>query len=281
MKNVCLAVLGVSILAGLLLIKRPHTPAVSQNEPGSAAASIESAEAVPGEGLVPVAPEPVKAATPVRSQTEQVRPPEAVPARPYLDAAILGQAIDVLVSPQATYAQKQVAWKQLCDAGKLDQAINELEHRMASDPRSAEYPAALGQAYLKKCATLQDVREQGILGMQADKVFDTALNLDPSNWEARFTKALALSFWPATLNKGNEVIQHFQTLIQQQETQPPQPQFAESYLWLGDQYLKSGQADSARSVWERGSALYPSHDALRNRLATASGSQAAIAAPGQ
>ena len=149
---------------------------------------------------------------------------------------------------------------------------------MTGDPRAAEYPAALGQAYLKKCATLQDVREQGILAMQADKLFDTALNLDPSNWESRFTKAVALSYWPATMNKGEEVIQHFQTLIQQQEALTPQPHFAETYAWLGEQYQKSGRSDDARTVWERGVSLFPNDGGLKNKLTAANGAQIPAAA---
>ena len=124
-------------------------------------------------------------------------------------------------------------------------------------------------AYLQKCGTIQDVREQGILAMQADKMFDTALSLDPSNWEARFMKAVAMSYWPPMLNKGDEVIQHFQTLIQQQETQTPQPQFAETYAWLGDQYQKAGRADDAKAVWQRGAALFPADEKLRTKLASA------------
>ena len=173
------------------------------------------------------------------------------------DVVATRNAVDVLVAPEATFEQKQAVWKQLRESGKLDPVISELERRQTEDPRNAAVPAALGQAYLQKCATLQDVREQGILGMQADKVFDTALNLDPSNWEARFTKAVALSYWPATMNKGQEVIDHFLTLVQQQESQPPQPQFAETYAWLGDQYQKSGNAESARAAWQRGATCSP------------------------
>ena len=184
-----------------------------------------------------------------------------------LEAVNLTEAVDLLVSPQASYEHKQAAWKRLREAGKLDQAISELERRAAADPQVAEFPAALGQAYLQKCATIQDVREQGFLALQADKVFDTSLNLDPSNWEARFTKAMAMSYWPSNMNKGDEVIQHFQTLIQQQETQPPQPQFAEAYAWLGDQYVKAGHSDYARTIWERGATLFPNHDGLKHKLA--------------
>ena len=92
--------------------------------------------------------------------------------------------------------------------GKLDQAIANWSNGPRRSARR-RIPAALGQAYLQKCATIQDVREQGILAMQADKVFDTALTQDPSNWEARFTKAVAMSYWPTNLNKGDEVISIF------------------------------------------------------------------------
>jgi tetratricopeptide (TPR) repeat protein len=188
---------------------------------------------------------------------------------PVFDASALSQTVDVLVSPHAAYAEKQAAWSRLKEAGKLDQAITELEQRAANDPRTAEYSASLGQAYLQKCGTIKDVREQGILAMQADKVFDTALSLDPSNWEARFTKAVALSYWPPMLNKGEEVIQHFQTLIQQQELQAPQPQFASTYVWLGEQYQKAGRNDEARTIWQRGAALFPGQEQLKNKLASA------------
>jgi tetratricopeptide (TPR) repeat protein len=113
---------------------------------------------------------------------------------------------------------------------------------------------------------ISDVREQGILAMQADKLFDTALNLDPANWEARFTKAVSLSYWPASMGKTEEVIQQFTTLIQQQETQTPQAQFADSYIWLGDQYQKAGRNDDAKSVWERGVSLFPDSEKLRGKL---------------
>jgi tetratricopeptide (TPR) repeat protein len=182
--------------------------------------------------------------------------------------SILDQAVDTLVSTQVTHEQKQAAWKQLQDGRQLDQTITELEQRATGDPRSPEIAATLGQAYLKKCGTLQDVREQAILAMQADKAFDTALGLDPANWEARFTKAVAMSYWPANLNKGEEVIQHFETLVQQQESQPPEPQFAETYAWLGDQYKKTGRADDARTIWQRGAELFPNNDGLKTKLAS-------------
>src|SRR5262249_18510746 len=231
------AVLAAGVLAGFLMyINRP------QNTPVSSPETIAEAPAAPAndeerqatESIAATAPPPPPAAQ--RSQPAEpatapasasASPPASLALNRALDATLLGRTVDMLVSPQVAYQQKRDAWKQLKEAGKLDQVIADLEQRIANEPRAAEIPAALGQAYLKKCGTIQDLREQGILAMQADKAFDTALDLDPSNWEARFTKAVALSYWPPMMNKSEEAIQHFQTLIQQQETQTPQPQFAE------------------------------------------------------
>ena len=182
------------------------------------------------------------------------------------DALVFNQAIETLVSTQSKYPQKEAAWKQLRDTGKLDQAISELEQRAAGNPQAAEYSATLGRAYLEKAGAIQDMRQQGILGMKADLAFDDALKIDPNNFEARFTKAVAMSYWPPQLNKGQEVIDHFTQLISQQEAGAPQPEFAQTYVWLGDQYQKAGNTEYARQVWQRGAALYPNDSTLPKRL---------------
>jgi len=271
MKRLMTAVVGVGVVVVGLgwHLNRPMTQAVSPAEPiaeiGSAPASDAPRSVEPVAAQPEPAAQPAAAPPPARATAYTV----AAQANPVLEAASLSRTVDVLVSPQASYEQKRQAWKQLREAGKLDQAITELEQRTVNDPRNADNPAALGHAYLQKCGTIQDVREQGILAMQADKMFDTALSLDSSNWEARFMKAVAMSYWPPNLGKGDEVIQHFQTLIQQQETQSPQPQFADTYAWLGDQYHKAGHADDAKAVWQRGAALFPADEKLRTKLTPA------------
>jgi tetratricopeptide (TPR) repeat protein len=197
----------------------------------------------------------------------------SAPAPGSVEAIAFRAAMDTLVSPHSTYAERQAALKQLKDSGRLADAAAELEQLMANDPKNALYPAALGEAYLKMCATTTDVRQQAIWAMTADADFETALNLDPSNWEARFTKAVGMSYWPADLHKGDEVIQEFNTLIEQQEQQPPQPQFAQTYERLGKQYQKAGQMDAAEQVWQRGAALYPDNQSLQSLLAASATAQ--------
>jgi hypothetical protein len=113
------------------------------------------------------------------------------------------------------------------------------------------------------------MREQAILAMKADQLFDATLNLDSSHWEARFSKAVSMSYWPAELKKGPEVIENFRTLIQQQETRAPQPEFAKTYLFLGRQYQKSGYPDYATQVWQRGTGLFPDDEELKKELSSA------------
>src|ERR1039458_7234752 len=213
MKRLIMGVIGVGVLVVGLgwYVNRPTTRAVPPEAPVAETAPAPAGGAP--QAVEPVAA-PLEAPAPPAGQPSVatvISRPVAASVNPALDASSLTRTVDVLVSPQASYQQKTEAWKQLRDAGKLDQAIADLEQRTTNDLRSAEYPAALGHAYLQKCGTIQDVREQGILAMQADKMFDTALNLDSSNWEARFMKAVAMSYWPPMLNKGEEVIQHFRS----------------------------------------------------------------------
>jgi len=227
----------------------------SAPEPAEESPSSEASASEPGN-------------TPAVATPTSVEAPATRPAKPVF-AADISQLLETLVSPQASFAQRQQAWKQLRDTGKLDEAIAELERAVKTDPSAAEYSAALGQAYLQKLQTTPDTRDQAILAMEADQTFDEALKLDPQNWDARFYKASALSHWPAEMNKSQDVIENFSVLIEQQETQPPQPQFAQSYVRLGEQYQKSGYTDLALEMWQRGAALFPNDEALQAKLAQA------------
>ncbi len=210
--------------------------------------------------------QPVVATPETRPAVSPVRESFVADPLPSAETTNFRQPMDVLLSPESSFEQRQAAWQQLRQNGKLDQAIAELELGLTNQPSTVDYPAALGQAYLHKCATTLDVREQGILAMKADQVFDTALALDPANWEAGFFKAAALSNWPAEMNRGPEVIQRFTQLIEQQEAATTQPHFAQSYLWLGEQYRKSGRTEYADHVWQRGAALFPSDPALQQKI---------------
>jgi len=266
---------GVALTAGIigLLKGKRATPAstpvaglASDNEESSPAERVDSRE----EPVRP-APQTQEVATEVSATTPTLHEPVAEsPVQAARASTPFSRSIDTLVSPQASFQEKYEAWKQLQDAGQLDQAIEALKQGAVENPTSAAHPAALGQAQLYKAGVVSQnggtISEMGILGMQADQNFDAALELDPANWEAQFFKAAAMSHWPLELNKGDEVIQRLSSLIDQQDSMISQPVFAQTYVTLGEQYQRMGQPDYAIATWRIGAQKYPGNPQLQQKL---------------
>jgi hypothetical protein len=270
MKRLIFAMICVGVIGGALYMNRQKALPVTPTEPMPEVAPSQSTEDTqparlptvqqtdPPASMPPANPIPVPLASPVLNEVKPVNPTTSTP---------FSRAIDLLVSRQTSFQERQAAWKQLRDAGELDQALATLKQGATNNPSSAEYSMALGEAYVYKLQTIRDFHEMAILALQADQSFNTALGLDPANWEAQFFKASALSRWPAEMNKGPEVVQQLSNLIDQQEAMPSQPQFAQTYVLLGDQYKKAGQPDYAVQTWKLGLAKFPADSTLQGRIA--------------
>ena len=270
MKKLIYAILGVAVIGGGIALsasrqKNPVVPARTESAPSPATENnppVQPAAATPASQPVPANPGDSRPAVTASATETSARA---------VDTAV-SQAIDSLLSTRLTHEQRRDILKKLNEAGKLDEAISELQQQAADNPRNAEYQTALGQAYLEKGIALQDgSSDKVILVMQAMKSFDAALSDDSANWEARFTRTAILSHYPTEMNKGQEVIDQFTQLINQQEAQPSQPQFAKTYVLLGDQYQKLGNNDYALATWQAGAQLFPSDKTLRKRLAQPDG----------
>ena len=274
MKRLILAVVSVGVIGGATLyLNRQKTARVSPAEPVAEATSTRtpqdtrSVKTVAVQQTEPqvtgIAADSKQAllASPVLNEVKRDKATNSIPPTAFR------QAMDILVSRKTSFQQRQAAWKQLRDAAELDLAVATLKQDAAENPTSAEYPTALGEAYVYKLQTIRDFHEVSILALQADQSFNTALGIEPTNWEAKFFKAAALSRWPPEMNKGPEVIQQFSNLIDQQEAMPPQPQFAQTYVLLGDQYKKTSQPDYAAQTWRLGLAKFPGDSTLQGRIA--------------
>ncbi len=263
--------LGVGIVGGMMISRNWHAepPAPVQVAESSPSPAKEQTQV---EKIVAPKPEPLPVVSEKTNETKTV-PVAVAPADAMKSAKAeaLRRAIETLVSPQTTFQDKQAALKQLREGGQLDEAMDALKKGAAENPGSAEYPTAMGEVGLQKAYALSrsggSVNQMGMVGMQADQNFDDALKLDPSNWEAQYFKAAGMSYWPAELNKGPEVTQRLLNLIDQQETMPSQPQFAQTYALLGDQYQKAGQTDYASQTWQLGAARFPADTTLRAKIA--------------
>ena len=180
-------------------------------------------------------------------------------------------ALQALTAPGLAWEDAQKIWRDAADAGMLDEMLAFMEQRATDDPRNPQAQVDLAQAYLQQVFHTEEGPKKGIWATKADKAFDAALAIDEHHWQARFSKAVSLSFWPPIFGKQAEAIRHFEMLVEQQAQQPSRPEFSQTWLYLGNMYQQSGNAEKALSAWQQGLALFPGNAALQQQIANAQG----------
>ncbi len=203
----------------------------------------------------------------VRSEAAALSPGGSAPAAAGAPAqepegGDLDELLARLTAPDIDEEGWQAVWGEIRKAGLMAEALAWFEHRAKLTPSDPDVHVALGGAYIQKIFEVGNGPDAGIWATKADRAFDAALALEPGNWDARFSKAVSLSFWPALFGKQPEAIAHFETLVQAQEGRAPEPRFAQTYLLLGNLYAQTGKADRAREVWERGLRYFPTDSEL-------------------
>lgn len=157
-------------------------------------------------------------------------------------------------------------WQRLRDSGRIEEVVAEFERMAAQDPNNPDLQTALGGAYIQQLFGVGNSPIAGELAMKADDAFDRALELDEEHWEARFSKAVSLSNWPAFLGKTGEAIHQFETLVAQQEKGENQEGYEQTYLFLGNLYQQTGETDKALEAWRQGYARFPDNEDLRRQI---------------
>ena len=181
-------------------------------------------------------------------------------------------AFEQLTSGTLSEEQRQKLWADMGKRGLSDALVAKFEAAVERSPNDPELRTALGSAYIQKIFEAGGSTPMaGMWAMKADGAFDAALALDDHHWGARFSKAVSYSFWPPALGMQNKAIAQFEILLEQQQNQPPKPQFAETYYFLGNMYQQTGNPQKALQVWQQGLALYPDNDDLKGQVAVAQG----------
>ena len=176
------------------------------------------------------------------------------------------QAMASLLDPELDQLEREQLWQKIREAGLLDDVVALFEARAKANPNDPKLQVDLAKAYLQKIFEVGNGPLAGVWATKADNTFDAALALDDHNWDARFSKAVSLSFWPPIFGKQAEAISQFETLLGQQQAGALQPQYAQTYLWLGNLYQQSGQLDLAKQTWAAGLQYFPSDSDLAEKL---------------
>ncbi len=175
--------------------------------------------------------------------------------------------LDVFLSDELDEIQEQALWDRLRKEGRLDEVVAALEALVAERPHDPDLQTELGNAYIQKIFDVGMGPMAGVFGEKADEAYDRALEIDPEHWEARFSKAVSLSNWPAFLGKTGEAIHQFETLITQQENRSPEDHYEQTYYFLGNMYLQTGETAKALEAWRRGIAVFPDSEMLLGQIA--------------
>lgn len=229
-------------------------------EPVAAAAPASATPGHGGRAEVPTVSDERIAAAVERYLQQRGRTGGEASAATEVDAKT---AFDELATAStANFWENTDLYKKLFEAGKLEEVLAMFEARAKANPNDPDAQMDAGNAYL---AALQLEPAKWQLSMQADAAFDRVLAIDDTHWEARFTKAMSYTFWPDFLGKKKEAISHFEKLVAQQDTMPPQPHHAQTYLYLGNILEQRGQTERAQEIWRRGLRLHPNSKELQQR----------------
>ena len=186
-----------------------------------------------------------------------------------------GDGVEALVAEllggELDEAGRNAVWKSLAERGLLEEALAMFEDRVEQDPANPDLRLDLGRAYLEMIQEVGNGPLAGRYATLADEAFDQALELDENHWGARYTKAVALSFWPPMFGKQGAAIEQFELLVAQQAASPIRPEHADTHLWLGNMYRQIGEGDKALEAWRAGAAIFPEHAELAAQIELAEG----------
>jgi len=169
-----------------------------------------------------------------------------------------------MYSGQATTDEQAEFWEALRERPELlADVMKQLEKTAADSPRDKEAHRNLAQAYLLKLMSVPDGMEKGVWSNKMIGQEKAILDIDPNDWDARYSVALNYSFWPEQFNKRPDAIKEFETLKKVQETQNVDPKHAKTYLQLRNLYLKDGRTDDAKNVLDEGLRRFPDDEELK------------------
>ena len=171
----------------------------------------------------------------------------------------MAEAVDVVRSCVALVERRQIPEAEVL--GRRAQA--QLVSRLKVQPRDVEALVTLARAESQCILPSADMMTQGELSTHAIELLESALEIDPKHWIARYTLASINFRSPAFLGRAPRAAKEFDELLRQQGDRTENPRFARVFEYRGVLFARAGQADSARSLFERGARLFPADTTLR------------------
>lgn len=146
-------------------------------------------------------------------------------------------------------------------------------------PRSVDAIVALARTLTQCLLPAADFAGQGELSGRALELLEQGLEIDPTHWTARYVLASINFRMPAFLGRAPRAAKELDILLAQQGDRTTNPMFARVFEYRGTLWSRAGQADSARALWTRGTALFPDDTVLARLAAPAKPTTGAAGSP--
>tara|TARA_R110002126_G_scaffold28337_5_gene94179 strand:+ start:2500 stop:3294 length:795 start_codon:yes stop_codon:yes gene_type:complete len=264
MKNTFLLLfpLGLAAAAIVLFSQSPEDPGGPALDMAFADSSKAADSPERGE-LAGVSPDPGATRNQVVLLTQETTPDEELAVDPTAAerASILAQLRD----RSTTASERSKLWRRLAELGVADEVIAELQALIEESPNDTDLQAMLGNALITKMRS-QDLGpvERRTVTQGAMTAFDKALDLDPQNWTARFSRAMTNSSAPAFLGLQKDAIADFETLLSQQRESPLSDDHAHTFFFLSNLHDGSGNGVRASEIRAEGATLFPGDERFQD-----------------
>ncbi|MEM7204487.1 MAG: tetratricopeptide repeat protein [Planctomycetota bacterium] len=204
---------------------------------------------------------------PAASQDDESAGSGAVTADEFrgLMAKVLRSSLD----GTATEAEQERFWLAARTTDLVDASIDALEQSLAADPRQEETRMELADAYVAKLLTVPAGPERGLWGSKAEAQWQAVATANPDHWDAHYTLAYNYSMYPDFMNKTDEAVAAFETVVAIQQRTAIAPEHARTYVQLARLHTKQGQPNKARAVLEQGQVRHPGDSGIEAALRSA------------
>ncbi|HEV3028694.1 MAG TPA: hypothetical protein VG457_14035 [Planctomycetota bacterium] len=147
-----------------------------------------------------------------------------------------------------------------------DALVRTLEALVEENPLDPAAHCLLARGCIEALITEPDFLKKGDWARRADAEFLEALRLDPASWEANYSRASALIWWPEPLGKTPEAIRGFERALELQAGSAAQPRYADTYAQLASLYTKVAMPDKAVALLAEGLRIFPGNEELKKQL---------------
>lgn len=155
---------------------------------------------------------------------------------------LTAKALEEYINEAAQYQQ----------ADRIDKAIETMEQAVTEHPENSNAYLHLGNYIGLQAQRTQDYGEIFFALEQAFQMWDKALELDPYNFEARFTRGAYGVNMPSFVGKLDQAIDDLETMVDFIKLSPDpdaQAQLVSAYYYLGMGYQKQSEWEKALEAY--------------------------------